>query len=107
VPKSGRKLGLEDLNDAIDSTENMDVDISNTGNETKVDDSVEKDPEEIDAQEDVGPDVGTSLGQPDNSVGDTATIIGDKDPSFKTALEKEVNSGNSVEKYHSEEGKES
>jgi len=47
VPESGRKLGLEDLNDDIDSTENMEIDISNTGNKTKFDDSVEKDPEEV------------------------------------------------------------
>jgi len=107
IPESGRKQGLKDLNDAIDSTENMDIDHSNTGNETKVADSVEKDRVETDAREDVGPDVGTSLGQPDNSNGDTTTGFGGKDPSFETAPKKEVNSGNSDESSYSEKGKES
>ena len=104
VPESGRKLGLEDLNDAIDSTENMDID---TGNETKVNDSVGKDPDETDVQEDVGPDVETSLGQPSNTGGVTTTDGGDKDSSFETAPEKNVNSNNSIENSFSEEGKES
>ena len=62
-PTSSRKLGLEDLNEAIESTENMDVD--NSGKETGGDDSAESDPKEADLQEDVEPDVGTSLGQHD------------------------------------------
>ena len=107
VPESGRKLGLEDLNNAIDSTEYMDMDIPNTGNDTKVDVSVEKDPENSDVQEDVGPDVETSLGQPDNLVDDTAKIVGEKEPSFETAPEKEVNSGNTVVNSHSEVNEES
>jgi len=107
VPESGRKLGLEDLNTAIDSTEYMDMDIPNTGNDTKVDVSVEKDPENSDVQEDVGPDVETSLGQPDNLVDDTAKIVGEKEPSFETAPEKEVNSGNTVVNSHSEVNEES
>jgi len=40
------------LNEAIESTENMDVD--NSGKETGGDDSVESDPKEADLQEDVG-----------------------------------------------------
>jgi len=71
-PVSGRKLGLEDLNDAIESTENMDVD--NPDNETRVDDSVDSDPKETDAQDNVGPDVGTSLGQPDSPNGDADVV---------------------------------
>lgn len=90
VPESGRKLGLKDLKDAIDSTEYMDADIPTAGNETKVDVSVEKDLEKSDAQEDVGPDVGTSLGQPDNHVDVKATVSGEKDSSFETAPEKDL-----------------
>lgn len=48
------------MNDAIDSTENMDIDV---GNETNVNDFVGKEPDETDAREDVGLDVETSLGQ--------------------------------------------
>jgi len=103
VPESGRKIGLEDLNDAIDSDEYMDVDISNIGNQTKGDDSVEKYPEKNDVQEDVGPDFGTSLGQPKNPVDDITTVIDEKDPSFDSDPEKEVNSGNTVVNCHSEE----
>jgi len=44
IPDDGRKLGLEDLNDTIDSTENMDID---AGNETNVNDSVCQDPDNI------------------------------------------------------------
>jgi hypothetical protein len=47
-PESSRKLGLDDLNDAIESTENMDVD--NSGKETRDDDSAESDLKESDVQ---------------------------------------------------------
>jgi len=78
VPESGRKLGLEDMNDAIDSTENMDIDIGNN-----VNDSVETNPDETNSQEDIGPDVETSLDQPSSNVGVTATD--GKNFSFETA----------------------
>ncbi|KEH19644.1 hypothetical protein MTR_8g465660 [Medicago truncatula] len=58
---TSRKLGLEDLNDAIDSTENMDID---AGNETKVHDSVDQDPDNYGVRKNVGSDVETFLDQP-------------------------------------------
>jgi len=101
VPEVGRKLGLEDLSDVIDSTENMHID---TSNETNVNDFVGKDPNETDIREDVGPDVETSLGQPSISIDVTTTSGGDKDLSFETAPETDANSGKSVENSISEEG---
>jgi len=95
---------LEDLNDAIDSAENMDID---AGNDTNANDYVGKEPDESDVREDVGPDVETSLGQPCNSVDDTTTSGGNKDPSFETAPEMDAISGKSAENSISEEGKDS
>jgi hypothetical protein len=85
VPESAKKLGLEDLNVAIDSAENMDVDGPSTAVETNVVDcTAKKSLEKTEVQEDVGPDVGTSLGQHDKQVDDTATIVGDES-GFETA----------------------
>jgi len=61
ISKSGTKLGLEDLNTSIDSTENMSVDYPNPDNENVVDDFVQPSTEKSDDQKDVG----TSLGQQD------------------------------------------
>lgn len=58
-PVPSRKLGLEVLNDAIDSTENMDV--SKSDNETGGENSIEGGPKETLGQDNVGPDVSTSL----------------------------------------------
>jgi len=79
VSDPSRKLWLEDLTNAIDSTENMDVD---TGNETNVNHSIDKDP---DVGKDVGPDVETSLGQLSIFVDVTATGDDNKDLSCETA----------------------
>jgi hypothetical protein len=57
---SDNKLGSEDLSTVMKHSENIDVDDS--GNEIRVDDSVESDPEKIDIQRDVELDVETSLG---------------------------------------------
>jgi len=66
VPESGNKLGLEDMDATIDSTENMDIDSPSTTVETKVgDSSVQPSLEKAGIRMDVGPDVGTSLGQHD------------------------------------------
>ena len=92
---SGRKLGLEHLNDAIEITENMDV--SNPDNETGIDDSVENIPKETDGQDNVGPDVSTYLGQLVNLTGDEDVI-----PIVETNLEEDVNPDNIVENSHTE-----
>ena len=104
ISNADRKLGLEDLNDVIDSTENMDID---AGIETTVNDFVEKDLEENDIGKDVGPNVETSLDQPGNSVDDTITVGRNKDPIPDTAPEKDARSRKSVENSISEEGEES
>jgi hypothetical protein len=101
VPDVGRKLGLEYLNDAIDSAENMDIDASN---DTNANDSVGEEPDETDVRKDDGPEVETSLGQPSNSV-DVTTTGGNKDPIFETAPEMDSISDKSVENSISEEGK--
>ena len=80
------------MNDAIDSTENMDID---TGN--NVNDFVEKGLDETNVQGDVGPDVETSLGQPTSIYGVTTTD--GKNSSFQTALEMNVDS---IENSYSE-----
>jgi hypothetical protein len=100
---SCRKLGLEDLNDAIESTENMDVDKSDK--ETRGDDSVDSVPKETDVRDNVGQDVGTSIGQPDKLAGDADVVAEEKDSSFETAPEKDVNSGNSIENSQAEESR--
>jgi len=98
---SVKKLGLEDLNDAIESTENMDV--SNPDNETGIDDFIENIPKETDSQDDVGPDVSTSLGQLVNPTGDE-DVVGDKEePSVETDPEENVNPDNIIENSHTEE----
>jgi len=80
-PATSRKLGLEDLNEAIESIENMDMD--NSGKETGGDDSVESDPKEADLQEDVGPDVDTSLGQQDKPAVEVDVWLMKKTPILK------------------------
>ncbi|XP_024642235.1 bromodomain-containing protein DDB_G0278469 [Medicago truncatula] len=99
-PDAGRKLGLEDLNDAIDSTKNMEIDV---GNETNVNDFNDQDPDNTGARKDVGPDVETSLDQPRNSIDVTTIEGGNKDLSVKNALEIVVNSYKSPEDVVSEE----
>lgn len=54
VYESGRKLGLEDLNAAIDSTENMDIDNPQTGVENIVDESAQTSPEQAFGQRMLG-----------------------------------------------------
>jgi len=104
-PASSRKLGLEDLNDAIESTENMDVD--NSCKEIRGDDSVESDPKETYMQDDVGPDVGTSLVQPDKHDVDAYVVVDKVDFNPETDPVEDVNSGNSIKNTHAEESKES
>jgi len=76
-PGSSRKLGLEDLNNTIESNENMDVE--NSSKETRDDVSVESDPKETDVQDNVGTDVGTSLGQPDKPACDADVVADEED----------------------------
>lgn len=57
------------------------------------------------AQDDVGSNVDTSLGQPDNPTGYADVVADEKDPNFETALEKDVNSGNTIENSHAEESR--
>jgi len=74
VYESDRKLGLEDLNVVVDSTENMNVNDSKPDDENMGDDSIQPSPEEIDEPKDVGPDVGTSLDQHDQQGNDDGII---------------------------------
>ena len=104
ISNADRKLGVENLNDAIDSTKNMGID---AGIKTTVNDSVEKDPEETNIGKDVGPDLETSLDQPGNSVDITTTNGGNKDPIPDTTPETDARSGKSVEKSISKQGEES
>jgi hypothetical protein len=78
------------------------MDMHNSDKETRGDDSAESDPKETDVQDDVGPDVGTSLGQPDKAAGDT-NVAEEKDSSFETAPGKDVHSDNSIENSQAEE----
>jgi len=102
-PTASKKLGLEDLNEAIESTENMDMD--NSGKEIGGDDSVESDLKEADLPDDVGPDVDTSLGQ-QNKVDVEADVVTDGENSNPDTdpVEDDV-SKNSLENAHAEERK--
>jgi len=100
-PASSRKLGLEDLNEAIESTEIMDVD--NSIKESGGDDSVESDPKEADLQEDVGPDVGTSMGQQDKPDVEIDVVADEENSNPETDPVEDVDSGDSLENAHSEE----
>jgi hypothetical protein len=81
IPEAGRKLGLNDLNNAIERTENMDTE---GGSKMIADESVDKNP---DNREDVGSDVETSLEQPGNPIDDSITGGENKDPRYETAPE--------------------
>jgi len=102
-PASSRKLGLDDLNDAIESIENKDL--NNSSKDTKGDDSVESDPKETDMQDDVGPDVGTSLGQQDKPDIDANVTADEENSNLETDPIDDVDSGNSLENVHAEESK--
>jgi len=103
-----KKLELEDLNAAIDSTENMSVDNPNPDEENVVDDSVQPSPKKNDDRKDVGPNVGTSLGQHDKQDNDAGTHDEDES-SHKNVSEKEVASEDTAvnslyeEEKHTEE----
>ncbi|KEH32869.1 envelope-like protein, putative [Medicago truncatula] len=97
---TGRKLGLEDLNDAIDSTENMDIDV---GNERNVNDFVNQDPGNSGFCKNVGLDVETSLDRPSNPINVTTTEDGSKDLSVETDPEIESNPDKLVEDVNSKE----
>jgi len=111
VPESAEKLGLENLNDAIDNGgENMNIDspadVKNDVVETNVVNGfVQKSPEKADVRKDVGPDIETSLGQHGKKIDVTATLV-DDDSGFEIATEKEVQSGDTVVNSHSEEARE-
>jgi len=102
-PTASRNLGLEDLNEAIESTENMDVD--NSGKETGDDNSVESDPKEAYLQGHVGPDVGTSLGQQDKPEVEAAVVTDEENSNPDTDPVEDDVSKNSVENAHVEESK--
>jgi len=97
-PTSSRKLGLDDLNDAIESTENMDV--NNSSKETGGDDSVENNPKEADVQNNVGLDVGTSLGQQDKPDIEVDVVANEENSNPKTDPVEDVDTGNSLENAH-------
>jgi len=103
-PTTSRKLGLEDLNEAIESTENMDME--NSGKETRGDDTVESDPKEADLQEDVGPDVDTSLGQQDKPAVEVDVVADEEISNLETDPVEDVDYGNSLENADAEESKE-
>lgn len=98
VPIYDKNTGSVDSNIVIKISKNMNVD---TGNETRANDSVESDPEESEAQEDVD----TSLGQPDNPIGGSETMTSEKDLSFETTPEKNLNSGNFKDNSNAEENR--
>ena len=78
VSESCKKLGLEDLNAGIESTENMDIDDPKTGNENTANDSVQLSLEKVDGQKDVGLDVETSLDQQEKQDDDARTPVEDE-----------------------------
>jgi hypothetical protein len=102
---SGKKLGLDVLNDAIESTENMGV--SNPDNETGGDDSVENVPKETLGQENVELDVSTSLGQPAKPSGEEEDVNVERVPSVESDSENEMDHERIVEKSQIEEGSDS
>jgi len=89
VSRSERKLGLEDLNAAIDSTKHMDIDNPNLDEENVVNDFIQASPKKSDDRKDVGLDVGASLDQQDKLDESAGTPVEDES-GFKTASEKEV-----------------
>jgi len=97
VYESDRKLGLEDLNVVVDSTENMNVNDSKPDDENMGDDSIQPSPEEIDEPKDVGPDVGTSLDQHDQQGNDDGIIKKDESGQ-ETGSDHGVSSGHTTEK---------
>jgi len=104
VSKSGGKLGLEDLNDAIDSTINMDVD--EVDDENVVNNSVQPSAEKTNIRKDVEPDVEAPLGQHDRH--DEGSDTPKEDESgLMTATKKGVLSEDTAVKTTSEEEKES
>jgi hypothetical protein len=104
APDACKKLGLEDLNEAIDSTEKMDVD---AGNETNINESVGQEPDGTDARKNVGPDVETSLGQPSNSMDFPATDGADMQVNVETDPHEVEKSDKSVDNVVSENESES
>jgi hypothetical protein len=92
------------LNDAIES-KNMDVD--NPDNGTGADDSVENVPKETLGQDNVEPDVSTSLSQPTKSSGEEEVVSDERVPSVELDPEKEMDSEKIVEKSQMEEGSDS
>jgi len=105
IPESGRKLGSENLNNVINSVVSMNMDTANDGNETN-NDVPAKEPKTSDVQKNVEPDVGTSLGQPNNPNNFTITN-GDKNVSSETTPAEEVNSENTTVNTHFEGNEES
>jgi len=95
VSESGRKLGLEDLNAAIDSTEVMDVDNPNIDEENVINDLDQTSPKKSDDQKGVRPDVGTSLHNQDKQEENTGTPVEDESE-VKTTAEKEAPSNDTT-----------
>jgi len=104
VSKSCKNLGLEDLNAAIESTENMDLDDSKTGDKSMGEDNDQLSFEKTDDQNDVMPDVGRSLIQQEKQHDDVGSP--DKDESaHENESEKELVSANTAMNSSSEEEK--
>ena len=95
VSESGRKLELEDLNAAIDSTEVMDVDNPNLDEENVINDLDQTSPKKSDDQKGVGPDVGTYLDQQEKQDKNTGTLVEDESE-VKTTAEKEAPSNDTA-----------
>jgi len=105
MPELGRKVGLENLYNAIDSVVSMDMDTFNDGNETNID-VPSKEPKACDVHKNVEPDVETFLSQLYNP-NNTTTTGGNKNFNSKTTLEEEVNFENTTVNTHFEGNEES
>jgi len=104
VSESSKNLGLEDLNVAIESTENIDHDDSKTSDESTGKDTDQLSPEKADDQNDVVLDVGISLDQREKQHDDVASP--DKDESaHKNESEKERVYGDTTMNSPSQEEK--
>jgi len=99
VYESDRKLGLEDLNDVIDSTENMNVD-----DPKPKDDFIQPSPEKTDERKEVGPGVETSLGQQEKQ-GNDDDIISEDESGQKSGSDQGVPFKHTAEKSCHEEKK--
>ena len=76
------------------------MDVDNSGKEIGDDNSVESDPKEADLQDDVGPDVGTSLSQQDKPKVEAAIVTNEENSNPDTDPVEDDVSKNSLENAH-------